>query len=259
MTITFEPTYGSGPEASDVEVAAAVAAEAAARDAAIVTERSASRAQTNVSSINKVVVTAPATSATLTLIDGTTVTGPAATGTLATLGNAETVTGVKTFGSAGAVSKLKIAGTTSGAATLDAPAVAGSIVVTLPATTGTLVHAVDVAALITAQVKVKEWTQVSPTNAENQTILYFTRAATLTAIRGVIRGSTSCTVVLKHGADRSASGTTVSTQTISNTTGGAAATISDGVIAAGDYLWVTTTALVGTPDEVSVTVEYTGG
>lgn len=90
-------------------------------------------------SVNKVTVTAPATSATLTLIDGTTVTGPASTGTIMTLGNAETVTGVKTFGSAGAVSKLKVAGTTSGAVTIDAPAVASTYVATLPAATTTLV------------------------------------------------------------------------------------------------------------------------
>lgn len=48
-------------------------------------------------SVNKVALTAPATSATLTLIDGTTLTGPAASGTAMTLGNAETITGVKTF------------------------------------------------------------------------------------------------------------------------------------------------------------------
>jgi len=50
-----------------------------------------------------------------------------------------TVTGVKTFGSAGAVSKLKVAGTTSGAVTLDTSAVAGTAVITIPAVTDTLV------------------------------------------------------------------------------------------------------------------------
>lgn len=87
---------------------------------------------------NKVTITAPATSATLTLIDGTTVTGPAASGTIMTLGNAETVTGVKTFGSAGAVGRFKLSGTTSGSTTLDASAVASGTL-TLPAATDTLV------------------------------------------------------------------------------------------------------------------------
>lgn len=99
--------------------------------------RSASEDLTN-KTYNKVTITAPATSATLTLVDGTTLTGPAASGTAMTLGNAETVTGAKTFGSAGAVGKLKIAGTTSGSTILDATA-AASGTLTLPAATDTLV------------------------------------------------------------------------------------------------------------------------
>lgn len=85
-------------------------------------------------SINKVAITAPATSATLTLIDGTTVTGPAASGTIMTLGNAETVTGAKTFNDA----KLLLAGSSSGTTTLKASATASGTV-TLPAATDTLV------------------------------------------------------------------------------------------------------------------------
>lgn len=53
------------------------------------------------------------------------------------LASVQTVTGAKTFGSAGAVGKLIIAGTTSGSTILDATAVAGAGTVTLP-TTGTL-------------------------------------------------------------------------------------------------------------------------
>lgn len=89
-------------------------------------------------SINKLAITAPATSATLTLIDGTTLTGPAASGTAMTLGNTETVTGIKTFGSSGAVGRFKLAGTTSGSTVLDASATASGTL-TLPAATDTLV------------------------------------------------------------------------------------------------------------------------
>lgn len=53
------------------------------------------------------------------------------------LASVQTVTGKKTFGSAGAVGKLAVAGTTSGSTIIDATAVAGSGTVTLP-TTGTL-------------------------------------------------------------------------------------------------------------------------
>jgi hypothetical protein len=90
-------------------------------------------------SINKVAITAPASAATLTIPDGVTLTGPASSGTAMTLGNTETVTGIKTFGSAGAVGRLKVAGATSGTITLDATAVAGTNTLTLPAATDTLV------------------------------------------------------------------------------------------------------------------------
>lgn len=84
--------------------------------------------------VNKITITTPATGATLTLIDGTTVTGPAASGTIMTLGNAESVTGAKTFGSG----KILLAGSTSGTTTLNASA-AASGTLTLPAATDTLV------------------------------------------------------------------------------------------------------------------------
>lgn len=89
-------------------------------------------------SINKVALTAPATSATLTIPDGVTLTGPASSGTAMTLGNAETVTGIKTFGSTGAVGRFKLAGTTSGTTILDASATASGTL-TLPAATDTLI------------------------------------------------------------------------------------------------------------------------
>jgi hypothetical protein len=50
-------------------------------------------------SINKVAITAPATGATITVPNGVTLTGPAASGTVMTLGNNETVTGIKIFNS----------------------------------------------------------------------------------------------------------------------------------------------------------------
>lgn len=88
--------------------------------------------------VNKVTITAPASAATLTIPDGVTLIGPAASGTAMTLGNTETITGVKTFGSAGAVGRLKLAGTTSGTTVVDAAAVASGTI-TVPAASDTLV------------------------------------------------------------------------------------------------------------------------
>jgi hypothetical protein len=89
-------------------------------------------------SFNKVAITAPATSATLTIPNGVTLTGPAASGTAMTLDNNETVTGVKTFGAAGNVGKLAVAGTTSGTTVVNASATASGTL-TLPAATDTLI------------------------------------------------------------------------------------------------------------------------
>ena len=85
--------------------------------------------------INRVTITAPATGSTLTIPDGVTLTGPAASGTAMTLGNAETVSGAKSFND----STVLLKGSTSGAGTLKAPAAASTYVWTLPAATDTLV------------------------------------------------------------------------------------------------------------------------
>lgn len=87
-----------------------------------------------VASVNKVTITAPATSATLTIPDGVTFTGPAASGTAMTLGNAETVSGAKSFNSGTVILK----GSSSGTTTVNASA-AASGTLTLPAATDTLV------------------------------------------------------------------------------------------------------------------------
>jgi hypothetical protein len=83
-------------------------------------------------------LTITSSTGTLTVPNGVTLTGPAASGTAMTLGNNETVTGVKTFGAAGNVGKLAVAGTTSGSTIVNATAVASGTL-TLPAVTDTLI------------------------------------------------------------------------------------------------------------------------
>ena len=81
----------------------------------------------SVSSINNLTLTAPVSSAVLTIPNGVTLTGPASSGTAMTLGNAETITGAKTFND----TKLLLAGSTSGTTTLKAAATASGTV-TIP-------------------------------------------------------------------------------------------------------------------------------
>lgn len=104
----------------------------------IITSPTISGATITTSTLNKVTLTAPATSATITIPDGVTLTGPAASGTAMTLGNNETVSGIKTFGINGNVGKLAVAGNTSGFTILNATATASGTL-TLPAATDTLV------------------------------------------------------------------------------------------------------------------------
>lgn len=108
-------------------------------------------------SINKVAITAPATSATLTIANGKTatvsrtitltstgdsavMTFPNATDTVACLAAIQTITGAWSFNDG----KLVLKGATSGTTTLKANATAGTTTATLPATTGTLVNATSV-------------------------------------------------------------------------------------------------------------------
>jgi hypothetical protein len=105
---------------------------------------------TTASTINKVTITAPATSATLTIADGKTLvisnsltfTGtdstsfafPGSSDTVMTLASIDTITGVKSFNSG----KLALNGSSSGTGTLLPPAAASTYAWTLPAATGTL-------------------------------------------------------------------------------------------------------------------------
>lgn len=102
-------------------------------------------------SINKVAITAPATSATLTIAnsktltvnnsitfagtDATTMTFPSGSDTVAGLAAVQTITGAWSYNDG----KLILNGATSGATTLKSGAIAGSSVITLPIATDTLV------------------------------------------------------------------------------------------------------------------------
>jgi hypothetical protein len=98
------------------------------------------------------------------------------------LADVQTVTGAKTFGAAGAVGKLKIAGSTSGAVTLDAPAVAGAGGVILPAS-GTLA---TLAGTETLSGKTMGSTEISSVNLGHPSDTTITRvSAGIAAIAGV--------------------------------------------------------------------------
>jgi hypothetical protein len=82
---------------------------------------------------------------------------------------------------------------------------------------------------------------------------------TITEMDAVLRGSASQSITwtVRKGSDRSAAGTEVvtgGTTTTSTTTGSVVTTFNSATIAAGDYVWLRTTAKAGTVDEYHLTI-----
>ncbi len=98
----------------------------------------------------------------------------------------------------------------------------------------------------------------NPTSSENVTLFYTTVALTLTKVKAVVLGSSpSITYSVVSGSSRaSVSETHVNSATITNTTTGADATLADATITAGSWVWVTTTAVSGTVDSFSISLEF---
>lgn len=86
-------------------------------------------------------------------------------------------------------------------------------------------------------------------------------AVTITKVVGVLTGDyTSVTINPKHGTDRSAAGTALFSagQAItSTTTGTVLTTFADATLAAGEFLWLETTAKAGTTGNLELTVYFT--
>jgi hypothetical protein len=99
----------------------------------------------------------------------------------------------------------------------------------------------------------------SPTASENITVFRTNVAITLQAINAVITGSTSCTYQVRYSAtDRSGAGTSAMSATAcTNTTTGAAATITSASVPANSWVWVVTTASSGPPTSIAIDIRYT--
>jgi hypothetical protein len=90
-------------------------------------------------------------------------------------------------------------------------------------------------------------------------LFYTTTSLTLTNVYSVIAGTTtpSATYDLRYGTDLSAAGTlivsitTSSTTTVTNTT-----TFTNSTVPAGNYIWLSVTAISGVPQELGATLIY---
>lgn len=101
-------------------------------------------------------------------------------------------------------------------------------------------------------------TVTDPSNAEDLTLAHCNKPFTITKVVAVVRGtSPSVTWTLRKASDRSAVGTEVvtgGTTTTSQTSGDVIVAFNSATIAAGDFLWLETSALSGTVQELHVTV-----
>lgn len=104
---------------------------------------------------------------------------------------------------------------------------------------------------------------LNPTTSENLTLFRADRAMTIRKIVALVRGtSPSRTWTLRKASDRSTTGTEVITSgtvTTNSTTGASITSFSSATLAAGDWLWLTTTAGSGTVTELHLSIYLTEG
>ena len=114
---------------------------------------------------------------------------------------------------------------------------------------------------LTGSVKIPRSLSVyAPTTSDSITLFYTPVALTISRISAVLRGSSTPSVNynLNYGTDRSSgtrvftSGTTVT----STTTATVVTSFNNSSIPAGGFLWLTASAVSGTVDELSVSVEF---
>lgn len=99
-----------------------------------------------------------------------------------------------------------------------------------------------------------------PTSAEDITLAFTSGSTVIRSVRGVLRGSAnpSVTVTLRYDADRNATGTAiVSAQTVTSTTSSVNLTLTGNTtVPANNFIWLETTALAGTVNELFIGLIY---
>lgn len=102
---------------------------------------------------------------------------------------------------------------------------------------------------------------LAPTNAENITLFYTTSELEISQISSAIRGGTSVTFTIRYGTNRSDTGTQVITGgTVANSTTGLYTTsFTNAIIPSNSWVWLLTTAVSGTVNELAVTIEFVDG
>ena len=102
-----------------------------------------------------------------------------------------------------------------------------------------------------------------PTSAEDVTLLYTSASIVVAAVEGVLRGSAGPTasINLRYGNDRNASGSLIvsASNIISTTTGNNLTLTANTTVPAANFIWLETTAITGTVNELFVGVLFASG
>lgn len=115
--------------------------------------------------------------------------------------------------------------------------------------------------LNTSPTLIKSITIESPTASENFTMFFTSEAITITRITAILRGVTpSVTWTVRHSIDRTLSGNEVitgGTTTTNVTTGQPITSFDDATVPASSFIWIETTGISGTINELNLSIEYT--
>lgn len=98
-----------------------------------------------------------------------------------------------------------------------------------------------------------------PTGSENITLFYTDEEITVTKIADVIRGTTSVTWNIRYATARNSGSPTnlfSSNRTTSSASGATTTSFTNATIPAGSWVWLITSAISGTPEELNITLIY---
>jgi len=96
----------------------------------------------------------------------------------------------------------------------------------------------------------------NPANADTQTLIYTNREVTINEVRSVISGGTSAAISLKWDSDRGSTGTTIMSETVTDSGGGSVATLSNNTVDANRWIWAEVGSVSGSVKELSVNVRF---
>jgi hypothetical protein len=110
---------------------------------------------------------------------------------------------------------------------------------------------------VTFHIEIARFRLETPDAAEDATLWRTPVDITILAVDAVVQGtSPSVTFSLRHATDRSATGTVILSDTVTNTTVGETNEVSVKV-PAGDFIWLETSAASGTITDFGLTIRYT--